>query len=705
MKKARAVLVSLGLGLGLLVGGDDHADASPPASLSLVAAPVFGADAATGTGWNEVVVRIDNTGTRDARGMLELSMSQAWISGDLEPAARAPFAVPAGRSAIVQIPTHGFAYYAPQVVVSAKTDAGETLPNVSVPINGQSAPLLVEVEEPARLSSALRGWPIPTTWQVATSSAASNVLTVGSPGFDRATGDAILPERPSGYAAATAVLIRSNRLVALDQVRRDALFDWVSSGGTLAIVPTRPEDLRSPILTSLVGGEASADTPPARLLQLPAYEKPDAQTLKPAPAPHMVGKPKASRSSEDEPRVLRLGPSPAVGARLAGYAGGNLQPSDFGASATRGLGEVHLLAFDPTVPDAADDPWVQSRIVDLLARAWDLHAHVALPVGGGERNVGRTDEIRRALDPNENFRLGLGASAILLLLYSAVVGPLVFARASKRGRPLLPLLWVPAWSAVAFGAIVLIGLGEKGWRGRSRRITLLETGSGESLATARAYRGFYASETRSLSVAPVDEASVLEVATTGGMTSHTSYGALRIDRAGLTLGEVTSLPWETVVIREDGVRDLHGGIVLTTSATGDVAIDNRSGHALQNVIVHSRMAVAYFASIADGAHVSLGSGQSLTTIFATPTTAGTYVVHPLGSRSFAASLGPVGKRMGDAWAALETAAGDEVDWWPDDAPVLIGEIALGSHAPSDSGLRLESDRVFVRVVGAREETR
>jgi hypothetical protein len=696
------------IALGLVVGGRGHAVAAPPpASLSLVAAPVFGADAATGMGWNEVVVRIDNTGSRDARGILELSMSQAWISGDLEAAARAPFAVPAGRSALVQLPTHGFAYYAPQVLVSAKTEAGEALTSVNVPMNGQSAPLLVEVEEPARLSSALRGWPVPTTWQVATSSSSSNALTVGSPGFDRATGDAILPERPSGYAAATAVVIRSSRLVALDQARRDALVDWVTSGGTLAIAPARPEDLRSAVIASLVGGEASADAPPAHLLQLPAYAKPDAQTLKPAPspAPHGHAKPKSSSNGEDEPRVLRLGPSPAVGARLAGYVGGDLQPSDFGATATRGLGEVHLLAFDPTLPDAADDPWVQSRIVELLARAWDRHARVAFPVGGGERNVGRIDEVRRALDPNENFRLGLGASALLLLVYSAVVGPLVFSRASKRGRPLLPLLWVPAWSAVAFGAIVVIGLAEKGWRGRSRRITLLETGSGASLATSRVYRGFYASETRSLSVAPIERASVLEVAPTGGMTSHTSYGALRLDRAGLTLGEVTSLPWETVVIREDGMRDMEGGLTLTTSSTGDVSVDNRSGHALENVIVHTPSAAAYFASIADGAHVSLGSGRTLASSFAIPTTAGGYVVHALGSQSFAASLGPVGKHMGEAWAALETAAGDGVDWWPDDAPVLIGEVESASHATSDSGLGLESDRVFVRVVGAHEEAR
>jgi hypothetical protein len=189
------------------------------------------------------------------------------------------------------------------------------------------------------------------------------------------------------------------------------------------------------------------------------------------------------------------------------------------------------------------------------------------------------------------------------------------------------------------------------------------------------------------------------------MASHTSYGALRLDRAGLTLGEVTSLPWETVVIREDGMRDLRGGIALTTSAMGDVAVDNHSGHALQNVIVHTPSAAAYFASIADGAHVSLGSGRALASSFAIPTTAGSYVVHALGSQSFAASLGPVGKHMGDTWAALETAAGDGVDWWPDDAPVLIGELAPGSHPPSDSGLGLESDRVFVRVVGAHEEAR
>ena len=685
------------------------ADAAPPtaptASLSFVAAPIFGADAATGTGWNEVVARVDNTSEMPQRGVLELSMTQTWSSSEPDVAAQAPFAVPAGRSAIVAIPTHGFAYYAPQMTLTAKTEKGQTIQSITVPFNGSTAPLLVEVEETARLSHALRGWPIDAKWAAGPSPVGSNALTVGAPGFDRATGDPILPAHASSYEAATAVVIHSNRFVNLDETRHDALAGWVSAGGTLAIIPSRPEDLRAPAIVSLVGGEPSAAPPPARLLLLPAYEKPAASTLGPGltlPPTAPKGHSKTSHSGEDEPRVVREGPSSAVRDGLVGYTGGDLHASDYGATAPFGLGEVHLLAFDPTTQSGAEDPWVQSRVVDLVTRAWDRRARIALPLGAGDRTMGRLDRVRRALDPNENFRVGLGVSALLLVLYSIVVGPVVFARAAKRGSPLAPLMWVPACSATAFAAIVVVGLAGKGWRGRARHLTLLETSSGSPSAALRSYRGFFASETQSLSIPPLERASLLEIVPTEGMTSHTSYGTLQVDRDGITLGDFTSLPWQTVVVREDGLVDLGSGITLASSASGSLEVVNESGHQLKDVVVRGARDGAYFATIDNGARVSLSSGRSVLSLGDLATVAGSMHVHTLGATKFPFELGPEGKRVAEAWAPLEAAAGDAVDWWPEDTPVLLAEMVPSSRASSDSGLALESDRVFVRVVGAEE---
>ena len=74
-------------------------------------------------------------------------------------------------------------------------------------------------------------------------------------------------------------------------------------------------------------------------------------------------------------------------------------------------------------------------VVELIDRAWDRRAAVIFPAGANPRNAtiayygygpGRTDEVRRALDPNENFRPALGFAAILLVLYSVFVGPVNF---------------------------------------------------------------------------------------------------------------------------------------------------------------------------------------------------------------------------------------------------------------------------------------
>src|SRR5207237_5771269 len=154
----------------------------------------------------------------------------------------------------------------------------------------------------------------------------------------------------------------------------------------------------------------------------------------------------------------------------------------------------------------------------------------------------------------------------------------------KKGSPLLPLKWVPITSAAAFFAIVLVGFGIKGWRGRARHLTLLEAGTGEARAAMRSYRGFFASETRSLTVPATTPTSVLSVA---APDARIEEGTLRLERDGATLTDLTSLPWQTVVVREDGFADLRGGIVVRSAPGGNVVVENHSGHVLKDVLVHA----------------------------------------------------------------------------------------------------------------------
>ncbi len=698
----------------------DEPDPTKSPTLSVRAAPLFGSEAAIGDGWSEIAVNLDNTGGTAKKGSIELVSALPW-NHDQAFTTRAPFNVPPARSVVVKLPTRGFGYQTPTITLVVKDEAGAKITTVTVPTNGASNPLLVDVDNPSRLSVVMRNWPIPTLYAPGTYSGAGGgpkaTLTVGSSTVDRSTGDPILPDRAAGYSAVTVLLIHSDALAKLDAVALDAAVSWVISGGTLAIVPTRPEDLRSPTMASLVGGAVAVTPPPPVLMSLPSTEKPAPPGLFPSdpleepPAPfddpdHGGSPLKFDAVPGVNPfipirtgtqRWPKLGPTPDVRSKLAGYAGGNLVPSVFGASAPYGLGEVHLLAFDPSATPMLDDPWVHARIVDLVAHAWDRRAAIVMQHGGGERNL---DDVRRALDPNENFRPALGIAALLLVLYSIVAGPLTFMRAAKTHKPLSPLKWAPIWSAVTFGVIVLVGFAGKGWRGRARHLSMIEAGAGMSRGSITRFRGFFTSDTRSLTVASTDRSSVLHLATTDSIVHDLS--ALRLDRNGVTLENITSLPWQTVVIREDGFADLKGGVSVVPASDGSVDVINHTGGALKDVLVYvPKEGIHYFGTIKDGESIHGAAGRSVISGATRPTSsAGGISVHPLGIVALAAALGGgTGDDLVRVWQPLEAATGDVVDWWPDTTPIVIGEIEGGEHTARDSGLVVEHDRVLFRIVG------
>ena len=155
-----------------------------------------------------------------------------------------------------------------------RNEDGAEITKTNLPQPAHGVPLLVDVHQPSRLALPLRGWPLSVQWNPLTPSyypspgTSSLALSVGAPVFDRATGDPILPDRAAGYAGVTCVLIHTDVLARLGAESLDALVNWVVTGGTLALIPARVEDLRGPLLSTLVGGPVTPRRPPI-LMALP----------------------------------------------------------------------------------------------------------------------------------------------------------------------------------------------------------------------------------------------------------------------------------------------------------------------------------------------------------------------------------------------------------------------------------------------------
>ena len=708
------------------------AAAAEKAALRVHAAPIFGPDTTSGSGWGEVVTSIENVSGVVRKGTIDLKCAMPWSSGQ-SVTTHAPFNVAPGRTVIVKLPTHGFAYQSPTFTVQVFGDSGALVADITLPSAAAENPLLVDVDEPSRLAVAMRNWPLTLDWIPVGSSGyayggrgsgATSTLTVGAPSFDPSSGDPILPDHPAGYSSATVVLIHSDVLARLDAASTQSLADWVVSGGTLAVVVARADDLRNAPLASMIGGPAAMSPPAPVLSTLPAIPRPAAPgSLTPpptfdddSPAPMKFEAPSQSGESPFSPLKATVttgptpyafarsvgagkGPPPVIAASLSGFSGGNLTPSIFGASAAYGSGEVHLLAFDPTTAPQVDDLWVQSRIVDLVTHAWNRRSLNAIEIGGGQANVGDFEAVRRALDPNENFRPALAIAALLLVLYSLVSGPIIFMQATKRGKPLAPLKWAPIASASMFAILVLVGLAGKGWRGRARHLAFVEAGAGVSRGAMRRFRGFFTSDTRTLAVAATNAESVLSVVT----SDSEDQSELAVDRGGMTIENVVSLPWQTIVAREDGLVEIGGGVSILTKPDNSIDVANHTGRELDDVLIFvPSEGVRYVASIANGARVSSSTGQLLEAASvrrSSPVSAA--LVHPLDTASLV--LGLVDRktcdRMIDGWSPIESAVGTSVDWLPDDVPVVLAEVKGGEGLHRDGGLTLESDRMLLRIVG------
>ena len=668
---------------------DSRAPVSPPptdVTASIVPALSMNATSLP-LGWSTVVVTVTNSSGAPTRGEVHASSRQFGDKRTFE--VEAPYVVAAGGTVSVRLPVDvsSYAQTSVRVVDASRGPIAENSFSALDPSNI----VLLDVSG-SQLRGAIHETPVVTMFEEPGgsgrgSSGSGATLGVLIPRVDPATGDPILPDRAALYDATDAVLFRSDMLARVAGPELDALSGFVLAGGTLAITVTRPEDVRNPTITALVGGEVERTSVSSEALK-------------------QLVLPRHAMASPERDVPFGLAPGEEVGTSLGGYRGGNLRGSTYGSSAPYGLGEVHLLAFDPTRKPALDDAWAKVRVIDLVRRAYDRRSQIVFRPGAFEDTYALA-KVRKQLDPNEGSRWAIAAAAVLLLVYAVLAGPVNYSIAARRNKPLSALRLLPIFSAIMFFVIVGIGMLAKGITGRARHLSLVEAGAGMSKATIRRYRGFFASRAKELTVRTTDSTSVVRTAIVS--EPGEADDRLVVDREGARLENVNALPWQTLVMREDGVVGIGEGIAITKKDPAGVTVKNRSGHNLRAVILRLPAGeVRYFAKIADGEAVESSAGREvgglpadrswISDIGATQTM-GTMSIRGLSAYHIGAIVDDDAPGLGDAWLALEEASKRDVSWFLDDVPVLVAQMDGGEGKSSDSGLRLESDRLLVRVVG------
>jgi hypothetical protein len=675
-------VVSACVGVALLIGVSAAA-AGPkgPPALNLSATPVLGAGSPLPEGWSSYAVWLSNPGGAELTGTLALEVSTPFTR-ELRHRVTAPFTLAAGAKATLELPTHGYQSAPAEVTLTALAPDGTELASATVPEPKPTDPLLVDLSTPSRIAAPVRSNGLILS-APAGGGVRSGAALVSSPPIDPTSGDLMLPRWAAGYGPATLVVTGSKRLAALGRRELAALSDWVLAGGALGVALERPEDARFEPLVALAGGPIERTDPSPELGSLALFYQPGDVAPGTVLGPSPAGRPIVA---------TRIAPRPDTLSLLRGYSGGNLRPSPWGAVASYGLGELHLLAFG--LGEAfASDKWVTLKLSDLLRHAAERQVSVMLPLGKHAFDGSASDAIRAELDPNRSMRWTIVVSALILLVYAALAGPVSFWLAARRGRPLRALLHLPIWAAATLALIVTIGLVGKGVRGRARHLTLIEAGAGMERAVATRYRGFYASASRDMSVQPTARSSLLDVVPGDDFVAR----QLVVDRDGAHLERLRTKPWATTVVRDDGFASLAGGVSIVADASGDVIVHNRAARDLVAVLVKLPGGAIYaFPRIADGKAARAKDGEALPGAIGA---LGMYSrAHPLNAQLLQPTVDKYAEGLGSALAALEAQA-NGTDFWPDEVPVLMAQLDGGEGRTEDSGMLMDRDRVIVRVVG------
>jgi hypothetical protein len=635
-------------------------------------------------GMVEFAAKIDNPGAQTLTGEVLLMGSDM---GDEVFTSRAPFSVAPGSNALLRLPMVA------RQVVRAEIQVGPSVA-YSAQFNGnfEIAVRVFDANEPSRLKASLEGLSIATnTSPMSRGPGTGNSprLRFAVPVLDSTSGEPILPTRVASWHGMHLVVLPTSRLESLSNEEAESLAGFVLAGGTLALHVTRPEDLERPRFEALVGGSVKETVIAQSFLEY-------------IPLP--------SGKGASDPYPLEDNVWPPSDLHFVGYRGENLEPSPFGASAAYGLGEVVLLGFDPTNRAHMADPWVRTRATELARRAFERSAIAAIHPGESVASpsysrsmmggVGMSQLIRQTLDPNRTARWGIGLAGLLICAYAVLAGPIAFARAKKKNRPLRALVWLPVLSLLTFLAIVGLGFIAKG--GRSvRRLALVEVGAGMQTGVVRSYRGFFSPSAQEIDVGLSARTGMLTLE----REETTAFG-LVLDGDGLRLTDVEGTPGQTVVVREDALENVGGGVSVTRGpGAQEITITNRTNRNLRGLVVKLPDDSFWFEP-------KLAAGQSIgsSALGKAPNGFSFWVGHP--TTPLGAPAPPVDfydlqsfftqgreSELGEAWFAFAMSLPSDAMWFPQGVPVILAELESDGARARDSGVPLKGQRTLLRVVG------
>jgi hypothetical protein len=651
-------------------------------------AHVQGRDTPWILGWNEAVVTLDNTRGAAFRGEVAIDASYGSVRSE-RPSVRVPVSVAAGEVVRVRLPVWLTPGTTPTVLLTAAGEGEVAQVPLGLTHLSEEIATIVEinparplgakiVEVPSSAASPTPGVPgtapsaggdpfdgdeelkphtIPphgmgpkgggATAPPPASVGIAPVPTVVSVQAARESSDPILADFAGGWSGAVLVMVPSDVLGRLGGRELDALVAWVEAGGSLAVAVVRDEDLRTPALEQLIGKDARATS--------------------------------------------------GAGTERATFAGGRLvrdeESLDRGEVAQTGLGETWLLRHNPWASgvDAKSGKIVYDLWRKATARRLRL---VAPPTGLGVRWYD-DDSVRAVLDPSAESKPSLGVAALLVVLYALFVGPLAFGRARKLGKPLTVLRITPLLSLGLF--VALIGLGKlgTGFRGRVRRLAMVDVAGGSTRGAAASLHAFYVGDPASIELAarrPIDGVHVLE--------PTADNAAVEIDRDGVAVRNVRAHPWQPVVIQEETAFDVPGGVVLEGSG-GSLTLINKTPWALRHVILHPSYIGAptrshYFASVPPGGTVVARDGIAVDRSITPRSTGGASTAgEPWAAKDVARQ-----KQSLDAIATLiDTSVGGSLRALPGDVPVATMLVELPSPSQKESGYKIERETLFLRVIG------
>ena len=224
-------------------------------------------------------------------------------------------------------------------------------------------------------------------------------------------------------------------------------------------------------------------------------------------------------------------------------------------------------------------------------------------------------------------------------------------------------------------------------------------GGGRARGTAQRYRGLFVPQAREINVNTRNISATL--ALTQISREDQPQEQLEVDRDGLRLEDLRLRPWQTVVVREEGLESIAGGIALVRVSNLETTIVNKTGKDLLGVIFGQPGGDVMFSE-----RIAAGDSISSTTMSGTPP----YLLnrtaiphglhlHEIGFYTLQDELNEASPGLHDAWEAVTHTTMDQRDWFPTDVPVLLAEVDDPDGPDSDSGLKLEQHRMLVRVVG------